>query len=545
VSERHILTVSLGPVQDFIAAARRTADLQAGSGLLVAMAKAAARAIKSCAGDLLIPADPERDGPNKILAVVAEPAVAANAAREAAQKVLDDRWADLKSDKDIGPHLDAAIGDDQIGHFLEFYAAWEPVPDDPEAFGDARSRAERRLAGRKALRDFEQPLSTPKDVPGRPKSPLDPSRDTVLKLDRYNEPVPQALQQKDTLWLKPREYLDAVSLVKRHLGGHGVPSTCRMAIRPWLEMLKQAPGYDELKRLIDDTHGAVDLGAAFLRQDLGREVPKGSAIDVRAITEKAGDVARAIRPHTLQPYYAILAADGDNMGRRLGRCRTMKEIQAFSGKVTAFAEKAREVVEKHYGGHAVYCGGDDVLALLPVNSALQCGDALRKTFSDCMGDAKATLSVGIAIVHHIEDLQQSVRLAREAERRAKDAGRNSLCVSLYKRSGGGRHSVRPWTDDPVGAEWPDLVAAQSAGGISRGFAYELEALAREGKSLPAHLLRDEARRILERKQEHANGKVSVTIPARVNDSATLREFSDQLIIARHLALYPAWNGGQS
>src|SRR5580658_10255989 len=58
----HLLAISVGPVQEFIAAARRTRDLWFGSFLLSELSKAAARAISQRAGrdSLILPA-PERD----------------------------------------------------------------------------------------------------------------------------------------------------------------------------------------------------------------------------------------------------------------------------------------------------------------------------------------------------------------------------------------------------------------------------------------------------------------------------------------------------
>ncbi len=43
----HLLSISIGPVQDFIAAARRTADLYAGSQILQELSKEAARYLHS------------------------------------------------------------------------------------------------------------------------------------------------------------------------------------------------------------------------------------------------------------------------------------------------------------------------------------------------------------------------------------------------------------------------------------------------------------------------------------------------------------------
>ena len=55
----YLLALALGPVQDFIAAARRTRDLWLGSHLLSEISKAAARVVAQEGGQLVFPA-PER-----------------------------------------------------------------------------------------------------------------------------------------------------------------------------------------------------------------------------------------------------------------------------------------------------------------------------------------------------------------------------------------------------------------------------------------------------------------------------------------------------
>ncbi len=51
----HLLVIALGPVQDFISAARRTRDLWFGSYLLSEISKAAARAVRKAGGELIFP----------------------------------------------------------------------------------------------------------------------------------------------------------------------------------------------------------------------------------------------------------------------------------------------------------------------------------------------------------------------------------------------------------------------------------------------------------------------------------------------------------
>lgn len=64
---KHLLAISIGPVQDFIAAARRTADLQAGSELLVGVAKTLAKTLAEQGAVLIFPAPPPDGDFSKLL----------------------------------------------------------------------------------------------------------------------------------------------------------------------------------------------------------------------------------------------------------------------------------------------------------------------------------------------------------------------------------------------------------------------------------------------------------------------------------------------
>ncbi len=137
----------------------------------------------------------------------------------------------------------------------------------------------------------------------------------------------------------------------------------------------------------------------------------------------------------------------------------------FSQALSNFALLcARPIVDAHKG-RLIYAGGDEVLALLPADTAFECAQALRKAFqghavkSASIASPKpgylsirndqtghpipfvvpgpaAEVSVGIAIAHFKFPLQDVVRAAQSAEKRAKNQlGRAAVAVSLFKRSG--------------------------------------------------------------------------------------------------------------
>ncbi|MCS6923174.1 MAG: hypothetical protein NZM10_02230, partial [Fimbriimonadales bacterium] len=155
---RYLLAIALGPVQDFIAAARRTADLTAGSELLVDIAQAVVQFLEEQHGaEMIFPSSGQHSAPNKLLCIVlGEPHKIARGAKERALERLRELWNESFSLMQPATRelIDTEIVCWQLKNFLEFYAAWVPLEDD---YAAARARLERILAGRKTLRDFKQP----------------------------------------------------------------------------------------------------------------------------------------------------------------------------------------------------------------------------------------------------------------------------------------------------------------------------------------------------------------------------------------------------
>ena len=194
----HLLLVSLGPVQDFIAQARRTRDLWFGSHVLSEVSKAAAKAIAGHDTTLVFPAlDRGADAlepcnqvrraqgempynvANKLAAVVhagADPGDVARAARAAARERLETWGQGVLAHETalVDPAAQAAAGE-QLATLLEVRAVWAPM--DAGGYAGARERAEADLAARKTLHAFA-PWS---EQGGALKSSLDGARRTVLR----------------------------------------------------------------------------------------------------------------------------------------------------------------------------------------------------------------------------------------------------------------------------------------------------------------------------------------------------------------------------
>lgn len=153
-------------------------------------------------------------------------------------------------------------------------------------------------------------------------------------------------------------------------------------------------------------------------------------------------------------YYAVLAMDGDRIGQALTKAPKSDADEAyhkrFSDALADYAQHHARNIVKQNNGVLIYAGGDDVLALLPLDRALSCARDLGKAFTAHMNenvstDLNMTVSAGIALAHSKTALQDAVEAARNAESRAKNTlGRDAFSVTLMKRSG----EITEW-----GAHW--------------------------------------------------------------------------------------------
>ncbi len=265
--------------------------------------------------------------------------------------------------------------------------------------------------------------------------------------------------------------------------------------------------------------------------------------DIERGKEVLGHLQKAVNAKPAR-YYAILYMDGDHMGRWLSatheklasfgdilhpevrsqlekdplwqpliktkRIITPAVHAAISQALGSFALRlVPHIVEERYAGRLIYAGGDDVLALVPLEDALAVVRELRAAFSGHIhfedNDLKvrferettgyvtwkddimltmgpeATASIGLIFAHHLQPLDLVLQAVRRAERTAKQAyDRNALAVEVLKRSGEPVHAGTKWyyngisdvvdllldviyrlQHDQIGRKWPYSIQGEA------------------------------------------------------------------------------------
>ena len=162
-------------------------------------------------------------------------------------------------------------------------------------------------------------------------------------------------------------------------------------------------------------------------------------------------------------------------------------------------------------GRLIYAGGDDVCAVLPVDTALKAAEEIQKYYNSsfriisdqkadesignswnvepgkmsvCLGEGeKISISAGILICHHKESLSQMIADAHHLldDKAKAETGRNACAIELRKRSGGSRYFARKWDDNDENKKtWEsfnqigELISNKNKRKISASLVYRLE-----------------------------------------------------------------------
>lgn len=117
-------------------------------------------------------------------------------------------------------------------------------------------------------------------------------------------------------------------------------------------------------------------------------------------------------------YYAVVQADGDNMGKLLESLQSDDEVKEFSKTCLNYTTSAAKMIDE-FGGVVIYAGGDDLLFIAPLENAgknmekqnlFQLCNNIADIFRNSFNNYKdsPTLSFGISINYKHFPLYEAV-----------------------------------------------------------------------------------------------------------------------------------------
>jgi CRISPR-associated protein Cmr2 len=481
-TKKHLFLFTIGPVQSFIAQARKTGDLYAGSQILSDLIKKAIEEVGS--EKVIFPftySDDETKWqnleslPNRLIATIKE-GEDLKAFGERIEKAVRDKWLEIaqkpilellpqqtKENKSV--KFDIAGINQQLEQHLDIFWLFEPLSNEYEK---SYKNIEQNLGAIKNVRSFQQFNYSGIGEKGR-KCSLDGERNAYFFGNGTNpnyfsnkwNPFAIELQQLDNVKVSPNEGLSAVSFAKRFYKDKSdekqkFPSTAEIALQnietnacisTKINSLKDLFKKDFDYQLLFDENLTEDY---FKKNELNKKHLDKAKDDLKEIRKLAKDSSLK-----MNSYYALLSFDGDSMGEWLSKAKSEEQHRDFSKLLVEFANKAKAIVDK--GGKTVYAGGDDFLGFVNLGYLFETIENLKAVFDAEVtkkvkienGSKEFTMSMGVVIAHYKMPLNIVINKAKAAEKAAKNSNDNkdALAVDFSAHSGNSRLGIIPFGKD--------------------------------------------------------------------------------------------------
>ncbi len=498
---QHLFLFTISPVQSFIAQARKTQDLFAGSKLLSELTKVAIEKVGQ--DNIIFPyvkgknLKKEIDSlPNRFIAEIDNENDLAQFGKdvEDAVKVEFKRIAEdiftktLSLDKESTHKKLWEKFEKQITQHLDIH--WLFLPFTDATYAEKFKEIEQLLGAIKNVRTFEQNEET-----GR-KCSIDGERNALFFKHNYSKDEqgketkrkPNYLDNdakpvsKDDFRLEQGEGLSAVSMVKRLYEKEKFPATAEVALMAdevkAIEDEEVKKCLNSYKKIFQDEKDFIleclkikenikftdkkDFRKPFDYQLLFEE----SINDKNIPNSEQLNCAKMIFP-TLQKYfktkyYALIAFDADSMGEWLSGSKINGDLKEFhqklSEKLLEFGSWAKGYLDAPKG-KAVYAGGDDFLGFVNLKHLFSVMKELRSQFKIKVNDEiksffkndtdEITFSAGVVIAHYKTPLGEVLSWAKRMEDEAKELDKNkkdSFAIAVLKKSGEVIQAKSKWKD---------------------------------------------------------------------------------------------------
>jgi len=203
---------------------------------------------------------------------------------------------------------------------------------------------------------------------------------------------------------------------------------------------------EELKRIDENIIFAINrvLDSMELQRTMVEDQTNCiEAYQDKRVQERKGRVRTLEEIGKEMGYYAVITADGDNMGEKIRTLATEDPagIETLSHKLSRFFvedEGVYTLTQETFGGELIYAGGDDILAFVPVKYAqrsfLEYAKALSERFEDYLGE-EVSLSFGINIVFYKYPLRDAIQGAFKLLYEAKSELGATMALEVTKHSG--------------------------------------------------------------------------------------------------------------
>ncbi len=496
---KNLFLFTISPVQSFIAQARKSQDLFAGSKLLSTLCRTAINKFKSLypSGEIIFPANWENKEaalPNRFLAemdIAPEDRLHLGQAVEEAVRI---EFASIalevfrKNAKGEQMPLEFTR---QIDDHLKLHWLFEEM--EGKSYVESYHNIEANLGAIKNARIFDQ---LPETEAGR-KDSLSGELNALIFNKKFKKPsfTENAISLNlPGVLLSEGEGLSAVGFVKRfyrYRENEPFPSTAEIALMDVSSELKNLKEFSEYKNAYNSEFDfqllyEENLNSKYFEKQgiIGfKGNDEGKETFIKPYKEKYSKLKSRIKEKDLHlnKYYAILIFDGDDMGKWLSGeylgvhqendALLKKYHKKFSGLLGEFATKAKDYVDDHKLGRTIFAGGDDFLALLNLENIFETLSELRllfdksvnatlkKEFANELNNSEnLSFSAGLCIAHYKAPLSAALSRARSMEQKAKQLnGKNALALAVMKHSGEVHETAFSWGEINAGIKNMNII----------------------------------------------------------------------------------------
>lgn len=462
---QYLFLFTIGPVQSFIAQARKTQDFYAGSFLLSHLIDRSMNELRSRAGsrEFIFPQETIPHKPNRFIAKIESDDI--EKLGKDLKNFVESKFENMASiilDK-LNVNISSSFRNSfqkQIKTHLQ--VNWVALPLEESNYTDTYKELGSYLGAIKNVRNFQQLEET-----GR-KCSLCGERNVLFYCSgkrAYTTNHAVSLDSQPAKYMSEGEGLCAVCFTKRFADKYfeegyvrNYPSTAEIALMDSLNKLDSSL-LDEYKKIFADNFDAElyyedNLTKRYFeKNNYSLKKLEEAKVYLRKISEKAKE-----NKVPLSKYYAILMLDGDSMGRWLSgeflkdKTQLLDFHKSLTSKLGSFVRSVKDII-KDSKGKLVYAGGDDVLAFVNLNHLLPVMKELREKFPKfeefgfkIRDNKKSSASMGIAIAHYKTPLSEVLKWARKMEKEAKsiDGQKDAFAIAVLKRSGETRKTVFKW-----------------------------------------------------------------------------------------------------
>lgn len=465
----HLFLFTIGPVQSFIAQARKTRDLYAGSHLLSTLVRTAMDTFKETGGKVIFPDATSTTQPNRFLGYLdtTDLSVGLDEMGEAVETAVRAEWRKIAVDA-LGKLSPPNGYYEQVEQALEIFWVFRPAAEND--YATAYRDTERSLGAIKNARPVrqyhyqeEQKEETKKKVYGERgrKCSLDGERNVKfyrLADEKERDKIEAKLfiivtseyklienNDVDMKVIAPGEGLSAVSWIKRNQGGKDFKPTAFFAAADFLSKVQKIDLLKQKLELIVSCYGSDWDEQLLFEENYTHNYFKqqgirhcfGSVENALEQLKKLHDACKNEQIAKPNGYYAILHFDGDNMGQWLSGANLVpstdgKVLFDFHEELAACLANYSRVAGEYLTpphGKAVYAGGDDFLGFVTLDHAFSALEKLRVLFDQCINkplfddrddfptkdQKRFSFSAGLVIAHYKTPLHVVLDWARSTE----------------------------------------------------------------------------------------------------------------------------------